>query len=166
MSTATTAQQESWFNKLVDELGAIFSSLFKSAKKDFNNLPPDQRDALIKGVNISQIIKDGYSKGEAYVVGEVSTLTGLDAPAATQLILSIATDAGVNTNSVQAYLDTLANKVQSGITDNGWNALFSDVAAFAASWLSTGSLNWASLAIGLVEFAYQHFVKPKTVTNA
>ncbi len=158
---STTTEQESWFQKLLETLGSIFTGLFTSAKKEFNNLSQAQQTALINGVNVSQIIKGGYAKGEAYVVAEVSTLTGLDTADATQLILSIAKDAGVNTTSVQAYLDTLADKVQAGITDNGWNSLFSDIASFAASWLSTGSINWATLAIGLVEFAYQHFVAPK-----
>ena len=158
---STTAQQKTWLGKLIAEIGEFFGSLFNGAKKAFNSLSHEQQQALINGVNVSQIIKEGYAKGEAYVVAEIAKVTGLSADVITPLILSIAKDAGINVTSVQAYLDAIANKVQAGITDNGWNNLFSDIASFAASWLSTGTLNWASLAIGLVEFAYQHFLAAK-----
>lgn len=163
MSTTavTTAAHKTFFGKLIASIGGFFSTLLAGAKKGFNALSPVQQQALINGVNIAQIIKENYAKGEASVVSLISQKTGLPADAVSTAILAIAKDAGVNVTSVQAYLDTLANKIQSGITDNNWNSLFSDIAAFGASYLSTGSLNWVSLSLGLIEFAYQHFVAAK-----
>lgn len=156
--TTQTETQKTFFGKLIAAIGSFFEHLLSGAKTAFDNLPPDQQQALINGVNISQIIKENYTKGETAVVQLIADKTGLPSDVITQAILAIAKDAGINVTSVQAYLDSLADKVQAGITDNGWNSLFSDIAAFGASWLSTGSLNWVSLSIGLIEWAYQHFI--------
>ena len=162
MSTTTqTSEQKTFFGKLLAAIGGFFSHLLSGAKTAYDELSPEQQQALINGVNISQILKESYSEGETAVVNLIVTQTGLPADVVTQGILAIAKDAGINVTSVQGYLDALADRVQAGITDNGWNSLFSDVAAFGASWLSTGSLNWASLAMGLIEFTYQHFIASK-----
>lgn len=162
MSTAVeTTATKTFFGKIIAAIGVFFTHLLNGAKAAFSELSPDQQQALINAVNISQIIKEGYTKGEDYVVAEITTATGMPKDVVEQTILAIAKDAGVNTTSVQGYLDSLANRVQADITDNGWNSLFSDIAAFGATWLSTGSLNWVSLSMGLLEFVYQHFIASK-----
>jgi hypothetical protein len=163
-STTQTTEQKTFFGKLLAAIGGFFIHLLSGAKTAFNELSPEQQQALINGVNISQIIKENYSKGETAVVELIATQTGLPNDVVAASILAIAKDAGINITSVQGYLDALADKVQAGITDNGWNSLFSDIAAFGASWLSTGSLNWISLSMGLIEFVYQHSVASKTTT--
>ena len=160
MSALTqTAAQKTFFGKLLATVGAFLSHLLSGAQTAFKKLSPDQQKALINGVNVSQIIKDSYAQGEAAVVSLIAQKTGLTADAVTQLILVIAKDAGINVTSVQGYLDAIAAKVQAGLTDLGHNSLFSDTASFAASYLSSGKLDWVSLSLGLVEFAYQHFIK-------
>lgn len=145
--------------RLLAAIGGFIVALFHSAGAAFNNLPPDQQKAAIDGSNISQILKTGYKDGEAAVLTEITKVTGLPQDVATQAILSIARDNGVDVTSVQAYLDHIADKVQAGVTDNKWNAIWQDVAKFAATYLTQGSLDWVSLSLGVIEYAFQTFVK-------
>jgi len=156
---ATAAQHKTALGRLIATIGSIIASIFNAAGKAFKTLPPDQQTGAINGSQISQIIKNGYAKGEAWVISEITSVTGLPADVATQTVLSIAKDAGVNTTSVQAYLDHIADKVQSGLTDSGWNALWQNVAKFAAIYLTQGKLSWASLSLGLLEYIFQTYVK-------
>lgn len=145
--------------KLLASIGGFFASLFHNAGKSFKDLPPDQQQATIDGSNISQIIKTGYAKGEDWLLGEIVNVTHLSPDVAKQTVLSIAKDNGVNTDSVQAYLDHIADKVQAGVTDNKWNAIWQDIAKFAANYLTQGSLDWVSLSLGIIEYVFQTFVK-------
>jgi predicted regulator of amino acid metabolism with ACT domain len=122
-------------------------------------MPKADQDNVIAGVNIAQIIKENYTKGEDAVVSLIVDKTGIPKDVVEQGILTIAKDAGINTTSVQSYLDTIADKIQAGITDNHWNALWENVAKFAASFLSDGKLNWVTLGMGVIQFALQAIVK-------
>lgn len=154
-----STENESWFKRLIDSIGEIISHLLHGAQNAFNNLPKEQQDAIISGVNVSEILKTSASQGEAAVVKLVADKIGMSTDVATGLILNIGKDLGIDANSVQDVLDHIADKAQSAVTDNSWNALWQDIAKFAASWLSTGSLNWVTLALGVIEFAFQKFVK-------
>ena len=159
----TTAQHKTALGRILAAAGGLLTTvltgLFNNTKKDFNNLTPDQQKAAIDAAHISQIIKTGYTKGEQWVLGQITAITGLPSDVAEQTVLSIAKDAGVNTTSVQEYLNHIADKIQSGITDNHYNALFEDAAKFATTYLTQGKLDWLSLGLGLVVYAYQVFVK-------
>lgn len=145
---------------LIDSIGHFFGSLFKTTATAFNQLPPDQQDAIVKGVNLSQLIKEGYSKGETAIVSEVAAKLSIDTETANGLILhALNSIPGINTTSIQSGLDKLADSLQAGITDSGWNGLWETLAKSGASWLTTGSLNWITLGLGVIEFAYQHFLK-------
>lgn len=163
MSTATiqTAEQKSFFGKIIAAIGSFFSHLLSGAKTAFDELSPDQQQAIENGVNISQIIKTGYKLGADYVIEEVTKATGVSSDVAEQLILSAFKDMSINATSIQAGLDALADKIQSGITDNDYNGLWQDLARSAAQWLSTGSLDWVSLSLGLVQWAFMHFIASK-----
>lgn len=145
---------------LVASIGHFFENLFKTTKTAFNALPPDQQDAIIKGVNISQLIKNGYAKGETALVSDIATKLNISTDIANGVILHILNSIpGINVTVIQDGLNKLADNLQAGITDEGWNGLWEVAAKSAASWLSTGSLNWVTLGLGVVEFAVQHFIK-------
>lgn len=154
-----TAKHKTALGKILVAIGGFIANLFHNAGKSFTSLPPDQQKAAIDGSNISQILKTGYAKGEAWTLGEITRVTELPADVAEQTILSIAKDNGVNTASVQAYLDHIADKVQEGVTDNKWNAIWQDTAKFAANYLTQGKLDWISLSLGIIEYVFQTFVK-------
>lgn len=159
MDQTLTPQHKTALGKILAFLGSFIVNLFHNAGKSFEALPPDQQKATIDGTNISQILKTGYANGEAWILAEITKVTGLPSDVAQQTILSIAKDNGVDTTSVQAYLDHIADKVQSGVTDNKWNAIWQDIAKFAANYLTQGKLDWISLSLGIIEYVFQTFVK-------
>jgi len=145
---------------LIASIGHFFEHLFKTTQTAFNDLPKEQQDAIISGVNVSQIIKEGYSKGETAIVSEVAEKLSVSTDVAEQVILHVLNSIpGINVFSIQVGLNRLADHIQTGITDEGWNGLWETVAKAGASWLATGSLNWVTLGLGVVEFAFQHFIK-------
>jgi hypothetical protein len=158
-TTVSPTIHKTVLGRLLASIGGFITHLLNSAKNGYNAMPADQQQALVKGVNISQLIKDNYTKGETALVNLVATELNISPDVASSAILSIAKDSGINTGKIQDYLDSIANKVQAGITDNGWNALWQTVAQFATSFISGGSVNWVSLGLGVVEFCYQHFIK-------
>ncbi len=145
---------------LINSIGHFFANLFNSTKDAFNELPQAQQDAIISGINISQIIKGAYTSGETALVSEVATKLGVTTDIAEAVILHVLNSIpGINTTSIQDGLNKLADHIQTGITDDGWNGLWEVAAKSAASWMATGSLNWITLGLGVLEFAYQHFLK-------
>lgn len=145
---------------LISSIGHFFANLFKTTQNAFNELPKEQQDAIVKGVNISQLLKDGYKSGEAAIISSVATKLNVSTDVATGVVLHVLNSIpGINTTTIQAGLDKLADNIQTGITDDGWNGLWETVAKAGASFLATGSLNWVTLGLGVVEFAFQHFIK-------
>lgn len=162
MSTTTqTEQQKTFFGKIIAAIGGFIAHLFTGAKNAFDELTPAQQQAIVQGVNISQILKDGYTKGVDFVLGEIETQLTIPQDVATQLLQTALKDIGINETDLQTGFNKLADKVQAGVTQTGWNSLWQTIASSAAQWLSTGSLNWVSLAMGLVEWVYQNMVKSK-----
>lgn len=144
---------------LINSIGHFFESLFNNTKADFNNLPKEQQDAIVQGVNLSQILKEGYTKGADAIVSEVSSKLNITTDVAEQVILHVLQSLGINVTDIQKGLDQLSERVQNTVTSDGWNGLWQSVAKFGASWLSTGSLNWVTLSLGVIEFAFQKIFK-------
>ena len=159
--TDTTEQHKTFFGRLIAAIGGFLSHLFTGAKTAFDELPKEQQDAIVQGVNISQLLKEGYTKGVDFVLKEIEAKLSIPEDVATQLLFVALKDIGINETDLQAGFNKLADRIQSGITDNNWNDLWKTIAKSAAQWLSQGSLNWISLGMGLVEWALQHFLKAK-----
>lgn len=157
LPTAVPAHK-SILSRIIASIGIFMVHLFTGAGNGFNELAPAMQQGAVNGSQISQILKLFYAKGEAFVIQKITDVTGLPADVATQAVLSVAKDAGINTTSVQAYLDHIADTVQAGVTDNKWNALWQDVAKFAANYLTQGKLDWVTLSIGIIEYVFQTFV--------
>jgi hypothetical protein len=144
---------------LIQSIGKFFDGLFRSTKKAFNELPEDQKDAIIKGVNISELIKSGYTLGPEYLINAVATGCDVSKDVARGVIDHVLKSWGINSTDIQSGLDKLAERIEDGLTDDGWNGLWEVGAKAAASWLSTGRLNWITLGLGVLEFAYQKIFK-------
>ncbi len=144
---------------LISKIGHFFANLFNSTKDAFNELPKEQQDAIIKGVLISEVIKTGYITGEATLIKYVAEKSEVSEDVAKAVILHVLHSLGINVSNIQDGLDRLAGRIENTITNDGWNGLWESVAKFAASWLSTGKLNWITLGLGVVEFAYQKIFK-------
>lgn len=144
---------------LIQAIGNFFEKLFGSTKDAFNELPKEQQEAVLDGVNISELIKQGYAKGEAALLKEIATRLNIEPDTAYQVTLHVLQSLGINVSNVQDGLNQLSNRIENTLTDDGWNGLWESVAKFAASWMSTGKLNWITLGLGVVEFAYQKIFK-------
>lgn len=155
----STPAQKSFFKRLIEWIGGFFSHLVSGAKSAFSDLPKEQQDAIIQGVNISQLLKEGYAKGEDFILQEIEVKLHIPADVSTQLLLTVFKDMRIDVDNVQDGLDQLADIIQAGITDNNWNSLWQLGASSATQWLSQGKLNWVSLSMGLIEWALQRFVK-------
>lgn len=155
----STEAQKTFFGKLLAAIGGFFAHLVSGAKSAFSELPKEQQDAIIQGVNISQILKDGYTKGVQFVLGEIEAKLNIPEDVATILLQSSLKDVGIDEADLQTGFNKLADQIQAGITDTHYNSLWQTIANSAAQWLSTGSLSWISLAMGLIEWAFQRFVK-------
>lgn len=156
-----SSKNKTFFGKLIAAIGGFFAHLVSGAKSAYDELPQEQKDDLQKGVNVSQLLKDGYSKGETYIVNEVSTALKIDQVAASAIILIMLKDMGFKVDKIQDGLDQLADKIQAGITDNNYNDLWQLGSKSVAIYLSGGKLDWVSLSMGLIEWAVQHFLKSK-----
>lgn len=155
----STEAQKTFFGRLLAAIGGFFAHLVSGAKTAFSQLPKEQQDAIIQGVNISQILKDGYTKGVAFVLGEIEAKLNIPEDVATILLQSALKDIGIDEADLQTGFNKLKDRIQAGVTDTHYNSLWQTIASSAAQWLSTGSLGWVSLAMGLLEWAFQRFVK-------
>ena len=144
---------------LIQSIGHFFEKLFGSTRDAFNELPKEQQDAIVSGVNVAEIIKEMYGIGEDNLIRAISQKLLVSESVSKAVIMHVLKSLGINTDTVQDGLDNLAGRVENTITDDGWNGLWESVAKFAASWMSTGKLNWVTLGLGVVEFAYQKIFK-------
>jgi hypothetical protein len=157
--TTVTEQHKTFFGRLIAAIGGFFGHLLKGAETGFNDLSKQQQDDIVNGVNISQILKEGYKDGKNAVLTTIETKLNIPPDVAEQLLLTALKDVNINEPDLKAGFGKLADRIQAGVTDNHWNDLWKTIAKSAAQWLSQGSLSWISLGMGLVEWALQHFLK-------
>lgn len=138
------------FSKVFGAIWGVIKGLFESTQTEFNKLPKEQQDAILNGVQVSQIIKDNIDRGETYVIDVIASRLNLSQDVAKGLFGRLSNDLGVT-----SVLQGVADKIGQGITDLAHNALFQLIAQSAAAFLSGGTVNWLTLALGVVEYAYQ-----------
>lgn len=138
------------FASIFGGLWKLIKGLFESTANEFNKLPKEQQDAILNGVQVSQIIKDNIDRGETYVIDVIASRLNLSQDVAKGLFDRLSNDLGF-----QNILEVISNRIGQGITDIAHNALFQLIAQSAATFLSGGAVNWLTLALGVVEYAYQ-----------
>jgi uncharacterized protein YoaH (UPF0181 family) len=149
-----------WLRRIPATLRKLVQDMFDNTERDWHALTHEQQQAIINGSQISELIKEGYKRGEDYLIKEATALTGLPVEAIAAILLNILQDKfGVNIKSIQEGLDKGAEAIENGLTSNGRKDLWQGVAKFAAGYLSDGKLDWVSLSLGVVEFAYRKFIK-------
>lgn len=140
----------SFLGKLIKEVGQFLAKLLTDTGDAFNDLPKEQQDAILNGVQVAQIIKDNIDRGETYVIDVIASRLNLSQDVAKGLFDRLSKDLGVD-----SVLNGVADKIGQGITDLAHSALFQLIAQSAATFLSGGAVNWLTLALGVVEYAYQ-----------
>lgn len=146
---------QTFLGRLIGIIGDFFKKLWEGTKDAFEELPQEQQNAAILGTQLSQLLKDNFSRSSAYVVELVASKLGISSDVATGVILYAGKQLGVTEPTVQAVLDHFATRINEGIDDIAHNSLFKSVAEFAAYFFGTGKLNWITISLGIIEYAYQ-----------
>jgi hypothetical protein len=139
------------FKSIFGTLWGLIKGLFESTQDAFNRLPKEQQDAILQGVQVSQIIKDSVGKAESDVIQLAADKLGISHDIATGLFAQLSADL-----KVDQVVAGVADKIEAGLTDLAHNALFENIAKFATSFLGAGQVSWITLALGVVEYAYQY----------
>lgn len=129
------------------------ASLFKHAEINFENLPADQQKAIIDGSIIPQVIKNNLDKGETAITGLIVQATNLPPELINDALQTVYKEANVAT--LAEYQSLLTKAKNSSL----WNGILDTAARVAGIFLSKGSLTWESLGLGLLQMAYEKFVK-------
>lgn len=138
------------FSSIFGGLWKLIKGLFESTEDAFKKLPKEQQDAILNGVQVSQIIKDNIGQGKVYVADLIALKLGVSQDVAEGVLDQVTKDLGIDD-----FTNGLADKIQKGITDLGHNSLFESIAKFAASFFGAGAVNWVTLGLGVIEYAYQ-----------
>lgn len=143
------------FSSIFGPIWKLIKGLFESIKDAFEQLPPDQQKAILDGTKLSQLLKDNFNRAEVYVIDLVAVKLDVSFDVAKAAILYVGKQLGVTEASVQAVLDHVGGKVTSGIDDIAHNSFFKQIAEFASFFLGAGALNWITISLGVIEYAYQ-----------
>lgn len=143
------------FSSIFGGLWKLIKGLFESTKDAFEQLPPDQQKAILDGTNLSQLLKDNFNRAEVYVIDLVAVKLDVSFDVAKAAILYVGKQMRVTEASVQAVLDHVAETETSEIDDIAHNSFFKQIAEFASFFLGAGALNWVTISLGVIEYAYQ-----------
>lgn len=139
------------FSTIFGGLWKLIKPLFESTENAFNDLPQEQQNAILNGAQVSQILKDNVGRGETYVKEVIKSRLNLSQDVVDGLFDQLSKDLNYT-----GLLDGIADKIGQGITDASHNALFDDIAKFASLFLGAGAVNWITLALGAVTYAYHY----------
>ena len=139
----------------------LFPFLFDAIEREFDKLPQSEKDALVQSGQFGQIIKTELHNGYDAIVTAASQKIGLDKATVDNLLTSLAAKFKIDVNAPNELVDKLQEQVNKGLDDSAWDALWTTVSGQLAVILGGGAVSWPTLALGLVEFVYNKFVKGK-----
>lgn len=143
-------------------IGLFFVGLFNAAKKAYNKLSDDQKDALQSGVGLIAILNENIEKAPAEVRLLIQAkFPKLNEQALETGLFSVAQSFGITQFSnleeaivaVQGHLNSLEGKA--------W-AVASHSAAALLSVLFAPTETKVAAIVSLLEWVYQHFIKKAT----
>jgi len=146
---------------LLNFFSGLYHKLLGDLESDFNDLPKDEQDALIKGGQFGEIVKQNFRNGYHAVLADASHVLGLSEAQADELLVALGKKLGINSQYGFATIDYLQSEFNKGLEDSSWDALWTTVSGQLQIILGGGKVNWVTVAIGLTEFVYQKFVKGK-----
>ncbi len=140
-------------------LQKIFPFLFSALQRAWGKLPKDQQDAIVNSGQIGQIIKTNLQTSGANILTFIVLETGLSTETVNELVIALAEKLGHFTKDAIAATEFLKTKLKTASSDEEWNGLLTIILNAGATLLSGGVLQWAQIALGLGEWAYQKFIK-------
>lgn len=141
-------------------LEGLFPFLFNAIEREFDKLPKSEQDQLIQSGQFGQIIKTELSNGYHAILTE-ATKIGIDGDTANSLLIALGGKIGITATTGSDVIDRLQTQVNAGLQDSSWDALWTTVSGQLAIIIGGGAISWPTLALGLIEFVYTKFVKPK-----
>jgi hypothetical protein len=140
-------------------LQKIFPFLFKAMQRSWNKLPKDQQDAIVKSGKIGQLIKTNLDIAGSKLITLIALETGLSEVTVGEILINLSKKFGNDTAYADSAAVYLQRKLMQASSDEEWNGLLTIILNAGATLLTGGALQWAQIAIGLGEWAYQKFIK-------
>lgn len=150
---------------IIKFIESIFPFLFSALKRSYDALSKDQQQALVNSGMIGQFLKNNLTIIGDDLVSVAATQTGLTAQEVTDTLIHLAATFGLTTDDVNKAVAFLQSKLSDAASSTEWNGILTIILNAGATFLSGGSLDWAHVAIGIGEWVYQTFVKPKTAVT-
>lgn len=140
-------------------LNAILGLFRSAAQKAWASLSKDLQNNALTASNLAQLIKTSADSAYLDFVALAVTKTGLTVAQINALLSSIGKDLSIQETLPENIFKSIQEKAKAIDTDNGWAALFQNIAKFAATYLSNGRLDWQSLSFGIIQVAYEKLFK-------
>lgn len=145
--------------KLIDILKDIFPFLRNAMEKFWDTLPDKTKEALIDAGHFGQILKMKYAEGYEAFVTAISDKLGMDRTATDAMLMNLAGKLGIDIKSPEQLFDALQDKVNAILDDSAWDNLWHSVTGQLQIIFTGGRMNWAQLAMGVIQFVYDKFIK-------
>lgn len=145
--------------KLIDILKDIFPFLRSAMEKFWDSLPDKTKEALIDAGQFGQILKTKYAEGYEAFIQAVADKLNIDKAAADKMLLDLAGKLGIDVNAPEQLFDELQAKVDKLLDDSAWDNLWHSVTGQLQIIFTGGRMNWAQLAMGVIQFVYEKFIK-------
>lgn len=143
-------------------LEGIFPFLFSALKRSYDSLSKEQQQALVNSGMIGQFLKNNLAMIGADLTTLIAKQTGLTEQEVSDTLIHLASTFGLNTTAVNDAVKFLQDKLSGAASSAEWNGILTIILNAGATFLSGGSLDWAHIAIGIGEWVYNTFIKPKT----
>lgn len=144
-------------------LEKVFPFLFSEVTKAWDSLPADEQSALINSGQIGQILKEELSNGATAVLNAIEKKTGIPADVAEQSLLTLAGHLGYSVTTVTDFINQLQAKINTGLSDPDWDALWADLTGTAIAIFSDNVPAAITAGVGLLgalgKLIYDKFIK-------
>ncbi|MDB5288590.1 MAG: hypothetical protein JWR05_3539 [Mucilaginibacter sp.] len=142
-------------------LEKILPFLFDALQRAWDQLSTVQQSAITNSGLIGQLLKNNLTILGTDLVTLIVSKTGLTEQEVTDALLALAKTFGLTTDSLNDAVSFLQGKLSSASSNEEWNGLLQIMLNAGGTFLSGGTLNWVSIAMGIGEWAYTNIIKPK-----
>ena len=153
---------KTFFGKLFEAIGSIFTHVFNGAKKTFNQLSDEQKEALKHGSGVMALITQELGKTPAEIRYLILTqFPDLDVPKLEAGLFQIAHSFNLlpKENDLEDIIGKLQTYLES-LNGNFWDGITQAAANILAVFMAPAGTKFAAVA-SLMEYVYQTFFKKK-----
>ncbi len=140
-------------------LEKLLPFLYNAAERAFDDLEAEAQKDGINGSKIAQVIKNNLDADETTVTALIAQETGMDAVDVGAALQQIGEHYGITDGSIITYLQGELKKASGTLNWNGLVKTFGDIGAIV---LSKGKITWETLALGVGQYIYDKYIKPKS----